>query len=81
MVIVFSGILYLANINDIAIKGFKIKELDEKESELVEKIKKAEYEVAELQSVQNLKERVSSLNMVSVTSTEYASTASAVAVR
>jgi len=75
------GVLYLANINNIATKGFKTKELEERQAVLKESIKKAEFQTADLQSVQKIKERVGTLNMVAVTRTEYASTASAVAVK
>ncbi|HLD31174.1 MAG TPA: hypothetical protein VJB41_03205 [Patescibacteria group bacterium] len=75
------GVLYLANINNTATKGFKTKELEERQAFLEESIKKAEFQTADLQSVQKIKERVNALNMVAVTRTEYAGTASTVAVK
>jgi hypothetical protein len=75
------GVLYLANINNIATKGFKTKELELKQVELKEAIRKEEYQVADLQSVQKIRERINALNMVAVGRTEYASTASTVAVK
>lgn len=79
--ICFVGILYLGQINSMAIKGFKIKELEEKQTALKENIRKTEFQVAELQSVQKIQERINNLGMVSVARVEYASSGGVVAVK
>jgi len=75
------GFLYLAKINNMATKGFKMKELEEKQSVLRENIKKIELQIADLQSMQRLEERISGLNMASVAKVQYISSASSVAVK
>lgn len=79
--ICLSGILYLAQINSMAIRGFAIKALDEKQATLKENIKKLEFRTAELQSAQTIQERIANLDMVSVAKVDYASAGGAVAVK
>ena len=76
-----SGILYLAQINSIAIRGFAIKALDEKQATLKENIKKLEFQTAELQSAQVVQEKIAGLEMVGVAKVDYASGSGAVAVK
>ena len=74
-------VLYLAKINSIAIQGFKIKELEEKQTVLKEGIKKMEMQVAEMQSMQEIQERIGQIGMVAVSEVKYVSSGGAVAVK
>jgi hypothetical protein len=76
-----TGVIYLAKINDIAIQGFKMKELDEKQAVLKDNIKKMEMQVAEMQSMQKIQERINKLGMVGVAQVKYVSAGGAVAVK
>lgn len=75
------SVLYLAKINDIAIQGFKMKELDEKQAVLENSIKKVEMQVAETQSMQKIQDRIGKLGMVGVAQVKYVSSGGAVAVK
>ncbi len=79
--ICLTGILYLAKINNMATKGFKMKELEERQTMLKEDIKKTELQIADLQSMKKIEERISGLNMASVARVEYVSPAGSVAVK
>ncbi|MBI5071413.1 hypothetical protein HZB93_00760 [Candidatus Falkowbacteria bacterium] len=79
--ICFFGALYLAQINSMAIKGFEIKDLEDKQSALKENIRKVEFQVAEMQSTAKIQERINSLSMVSVAKVDYAKTSGTVAVK
>ncbi|MFZ5363979.1 MAG: hypothetical protein ACOZAG_00635 [Patescibacteria group bacterium] len=79
--ICFFGVLYLAEINSMAIKGFTIKDLEDQQATLKESIRKIEFQVAEMQSTQKLEERISGLEMVSVAKVDYAKTSGTVAVK
>lgn len=59
-------VLYLAQINSVAAKGFQIKKLELKKEELLENNKKLELKIAELKSLSNLEERLVDLKMVSL---------------
>jgi len=76
-----AGALYLAQINGMAIKGFAIKELDEKRITLKDEIRKLEFQTAELQSGQKIQERIAGLEMVSVAKVDYARDSGTVAVK
>lgn len=75
------SVMYLAKINDMAIQGFKMKELDEKQAVLEDSIKKVEMQVAEMQSMQKIQERIGQLGMVGVAQVKYVSSGGAVAVK
>jgi hypothetical protein len=79
--ICLTGVFYLAQINDMATKGFKMKELEEKQTMLKENIKKTELQVADMQSMQKLEERIGNLNMASVAKVQYVSSTGSVAVK
>ncbi len=79
--ICLGGALYLAQINGMAIKGFAIKELDEKRITLKDEIRKLEFQTAELQSGQKIQERIAGLEMVSVAKVDYARDSGTVAVK
>jgi len=62
---------YLWQINSVATRGYKIRELEEKTSQLKEINKKLEVEVTELRSTARITEKVKELNMVEVVRVEY----------
>ncbi len=72
VLICLCGVLYLAEINSMAIKGFAIKDLEERQNTLKESIRKMEFQVAEMESTAKIQERIAGLNMVSVASVDYA---------
>lgn len=75
------GVLYLGQINSMTIKGFKMKTLEEKQSAFKENIRKMELQIADLQSMQKIQERVKNLNMISVAKVEYVAPSGTVAVK
>jgi len=79
--ICLTGVIYLAKINNMATRGFKIKELEEKQAALEENIKKTELQVANLQSTQKIQERINNLDMASVAKVEYVRAGGTVAVK
>ncbi len=79
--ICFAAVVYLAEINDMAIQGFKMKELEEKQTQLKDGVKKIEMQVAEMQSMQKVQERIGRLGMVGVAEVKYVSSGGAVAVK
>jgi len=81
VLICLAGVLYLAEINSMAIKGFAIKDLEEQQNTLKESIRRMEFQVAEMQSTAKIQERIAGLNMVGVAKVDYATGASAVAVK
>ena len=76
-----AGVFYLSKINSMAIKGFQIKDLEEKQAALKDNIRKSELRAAELQSSQKIQDRIAALEMVSVAKVEYAKEGGVVAVR
>lgn len=79
LAICLTGIFYLVKINNMAVKGFKLKELEEKQAILKENIKKTELQIADLQSMQRMQERINNLNMLSVVKVEYVVSSGAMA--
>lgn len=79
--ICFFGALYLAQINSMAIKGFAIKDLEDKQATLKESIRKVEFQVAEMQSTAKIQERIGSLSMVGVARVDYVTGSGTVAVK
>jgi hypothetical protein len=60
------GVFYLFQTNFIAIEGYKIDDLKKQISELQAQNRDLELKTIEMQSIVNLEDRVSSLNMVEV---------------
>lgn len=81
VMICFFGILYLAETNSMAVKGFAIKKLDDQQATLKDSIRKVDFQVAEMQSTAKIQARIAALNMVSVAKVDYATGTSAVAVK
>lgn len=64
---------YLVQMNSLSTKGYQIKELESKISDLQQDSKDLELQVFELKSMDNIKSKVSQLNMVKVDKVEYLS--------
>ncbi|MCX6740529.1 MAG: hypothetical protein NTZ49_04860 [Candidatus Parcubacteria bacterium] len=73
------GIFYLWQINSLATKGYQIKELEEKVSDLKDNNKKLQVQITELRSVSRINEEVKRLNMQEVARIEYLSANGSVA--
>lgn len=73
--IVLTGILFIWTINDTATAGFKVKEFEQKIEELKKTNERLEFQIAELQSLGTIQEKIKSLNleMISVAKVEYLS--------
>ncbi len=65
------GLLYLVQINALATKGYKIKELEERVSDLRDKNKGLELQITELRSSERISREVENLEMVAVSRVEY----------
>lgn len=71
--IITFGIGYLLVANNTAIKGFKVKELENKVSDLKQQNMKLELETIKLQSVGEIEKKIGQLSMVKIAKTEYLS--------
>ena len=80
--VLFVGIAYIGQVNFASTLGYEIKGIESGIDELVVQNEQLEYQIAELQSVDNVTHRVKMLGMVPVGNTTYLSAggASAVAV-
>jgi len=65
------GGYYLVNINDLTVKGFALRELKSEATILTSENLDSETKVMNLQSYNNLNEKVKKLNMVAVGEVEY----------
>ncbi len=64
-------LLYLWQVNGLATKGYEIKDLEEKVSELREKNKDLELEITQLRSTERISQAVEKLEMIEVARVEY----------
>lgn len=65
------GVFYLANISDLAVKGFSLKELKAQAEVLASEKLDNEEEINNLQSYYSLSSRTQKLNMVAIGEIEY----------
>ena len=72
LIVVF-GFSYLVQMNGLATKGYQIKDLEVQIEQLELQGSNLELEVLSLQSISNVKNKVSKLNMVEVGNVEYLS--------
>ncbi|TSC95853.1 MAG: Uncharacterized protein Athens101410_299 [Parcubacteria group bacterium Athens1014_10] len=75
------AITYLFQINDLAIKGFEIKSLEDKINDIEQKNKNLEMNVTELQSLSNIEKLKKELNMVKAGQVDYISSSVSVTAR
>lgn len=71
--VIVLGVFYLININDLTVKGFALKELKSQSNLLLSDNKDYEAKIMNLQSYNNLNDKVKKLNMVAVSEVEYLS--------
>jgi len=74
------GLIYLWQINGLATKGYKIKDLEEKVSQIKDQNKKLELEVTELRSSARIAAKLKELNLVEVARVEYLTDSGSVAI-
>lgn len=70
-VALLSGMLYLSQVNNIATKGFEIRELENKIRDLEKEEKKLQIKEVELKSMDNIEKSLEELNLVNSTNVSY----------
>lgn len=65
------GVAYLVQVNGLATKGYEIKKLEQKLTELKEIDKRLELEMTSLQSIQSIESEVKVLNLVPSSGVNY----------
>jgi len=69
--ILFSGLFYLYQVNDLATKGFEIKEAESRIESLQEERKKLKIKETELKSMYNLEREIKDMNLVNCSNISY----------
>ncbi|MCX6746152.1 MAG: hypothetical protein NTX00_04015 [Candidatus Parcubacteria bacterium] len=69
--ILFISIFYLEQINSLATKGYKIRNLENKVSDLKDENKKLELQITELRSTERVAKEIKTLKMEEVARIEY----------
>jgi cell division protein FtsL len=72
--ILVMGALYLVQVNRATTKGYQIRDLEKKIQAVEDSNRKIELEVAELQSLDSIEERIDKLGMVPVDHIDYVKT-------
>lgn len=67
----FTGFFYLYQVNDLATKGFEIREIEKRIENLEEERKKLKIKETELKSMYNLEREVKEMNLTNCTSISY----------
>lgn len=81
MIIVASGAFYLYQVNDIATKGYEIRDLESQIQDLNRESRKMELREVELRSMQNIEKASQDLNLVNSTNVTYVEINGPVAMR
>lgn len=76
-----AGFFYLRGTNDIAIQGYRMKALETRLEQLREENRALQNDIAELESLEYIRERVSELSLVPAEKVEYLSTTASVVAR
>ncbi len=71
ILIIIQGVYYMAGINDLIVKGFKLQELRGKTGALNDENRTLSIKTTSLKSYNNLASRVESLDMVAVANIDY----------
>lgn len=71
--IIFLGVWYVASINDLSIKGYLLKDLKDKKSEVGLIKHSLELKIMDLSSLGNLDQRVKNLKLVAAGAIDYVS--------
>jgi hypothetical protein len=79
--IVFSSAFYLFQVNDLAVKGYDIRDLENKIGELEKENKKMQIREMELRSMYVIEKSAQDFNLVSPVNVTYLEVSSAVAIR
>lgn len=79
--IIFSSAFYLFQVNDLAVKGYDIRDLENKISELEKENKKMQIREMELRSMYVIEKSAQEFNLVSPVNVTYAEVSSTVAIR
>lgn len=74
--IVVLFVYYIAGVNDLTVKGFRLQELKRAQKEMEDKNNGLELDIMSLKSHNNLSEKIKKLDMVAVGKIDYISTAS-----
>lgn len=69
--VVFSGIVYLYQVNDLAAKGFELREVQKNLASLQEENKKGRIQEVELMSMYNIEKSTQDLNLVNSSNVSY----------
>lgn len=69
--IMVMGTLYLVQVNRATTKGYEIRDLEKRINRLEENSQRAKLEIAELQSIDSIQQRIGKLGMVPVNHVEY----------
>ncbi|MDD4995572.1 MAG: hypothetical protein PHW53_03865 [Patescibacteria group bacterium] len=80
ILVMIMGGFYLVQVNKVTTKGYKIRDLEKKIQAIEDSSRKVELEIAELQSLDSVEERVKTLGMVPVENVRYVKKPGAVAV-
>lgn len=73
------SLFYLAQANQIATKGYKIRELEDKKTQELEKQERLQIEAARLRSIKEIQNGATSMQMVPATEVNYVQTDKSVA--
>ncbi len=71
--VIFGSIGYLIQVNGLVVKSYQIKDLESKIQELKQSQNTLQLQISELESMDNIKNKVSRLNMVAAGQAEYLS--------
>ena len=71
IIIIILGVYYLSGTNDLAVKGFKLSELKDQQSQLAKENQDLELKVMSLDSYNNITSRVRGLRMVAANEIDY----------
>lgn len=74
---VFSGAVYLFQVNSLAVKSYEIKELEDKIGELKKENKKMQIKEMELRSIYSIEKSAENFNLVNPKSVSYLETGAA----
>jgi len=69
--IIFNAIYFVANVNDLSIKGFVLNSQKAKVKELKEENKNLELEITRLSSLSNIEKRAQAMHLVKVDKIDY----------
>ncbi|MDO8260840.1 MAG: hypothetical protein Q7T50_05095 [Candidatus Magasanikbacteria bacterium] len=69
--IIIAGVYYVVGVNDLAIKGFVLRDLKIQAEDLIEENNQTELAIMKFESYENIEKRAKEMNMVKVSKIEY----------